>query len=59
VRKTLVKASYIVAFDGIKHRYLLNGHLVCDRDTIVYVGGDHAGRVGKVIGVLDEGSAAA
>jgi 5-methylthioadenosine/S-adenosylhomocysteine deaminase len=57
--KTLVKASHIIAFDRIKHRYLLNGHLVCDGDTIVCVGRDCEGRVGKVIGALDEGSGAA
>lgn len=47
--RTLIKASYIIAFDGAKHRYLLDGQLVYEGDTIAYVGRDYHGTVDKII----------
>jgi len=47
--KTLIKASYIIAFDGTKHRYLLDGELVYEGDSILYVGKKYEGGVDRTI----------
>ena len=47
--KTLIKASFIIAFDGTRHRYLLDGQLVYEGDTILYVGKEYDGQVDDVI----------
>jgi cytosine/adenosine deaminase-related metal-dependent hydrolase len=47
--KTLIKASFIIAFDGKKHRYLLDGELVYEGDTILFVGKEYQGEVDTVI----------
>ena len=47
--KTLIKASYIIAFDGTKHRYLLDGELVYGGDSILYVGKKYEGGVDRTI----------
>ena len=47
--KTKIKASYIIAFDGNKHRYLRDGELVYEGQNIVYVGKSYEGEVAKTI----------
>jgi cytosine/adenosine deaminase-related metal-dependent hydrolase len=47
--KTLIKASFIIAFDGIEHKYLLDGELVYEGDTILFVGKEYEGEVDKLI----------
>jgi cytosine/adenosine deaminase-related metal-dependent hydrolase len=47
--KTLIKASYIITFDGTKHRYLLDGELVYEGDSILYVGKKYQGEADEII----------
>ncbi|NQV05574.1 amidohydrolase family protein [bacterium] len=47
--RTLIKASHIIAFDGVGHRYVLDGHLVYEGDSILYVGPSYQGEVDAVI----------
>ena len=42
-------ASFIIAFDGTGHRYLRNGRLAFEGDTILFVGRHYDGPVEKVI----------
>jgi cytosine/adenosine deaminase-related metal-dependent hydrolase len=49
VGKTRIDASFIIAFDGTGHRYLRDGQLVYEGDTILYVGKGYPGRVDDVI----------
>jgi len=49
VGKTRIDASFIVAFDGTTHRYLRDGQLVYEGDTILYVGKGYLGQVDDVI----------
>ena len=44
-RTTRIKATYIIAFDGKRHRYLLNGELVYQGEDIIYVGKQYEGEV--------------
>ena len=46
---TLVKASYIIAFDGEEHGYLKDGELAFENDSIVYVGKQYDGPVKRTI----------
>ncbi len=46
---TLVKSRYVVAHDGRGHRLLLDGEVVFEDDTIVYVGPRYEGRADAVI----------
>lgn len=48
-RTTRIKASYIIAFDGERHRYLLNGELVYQGEDIIYVGKQYEGEVDETI----------
>ncbi len=48
-KKTLIKASYIIAFDGTGHRYLRDGELVYQDEEIVFVGKKYDGAVDKTI----------
>ena len=48
-QKTRIKASYIIAFDGTKHRYLKDGELVYAGEDILYVGKEYRGAVDKTI----------
>lgn len=47
--KTLIKASYVIAFDGTKHRYLRDGELVYQGEEIIFVGEKYDGEVDKTI----------
>lgn len=47
--KTKIKASYIIAFDGTRHRYLRDGELVYEGQDIIYAGKSYAGEVAKTI----------
>ena len=49
MNKTLIKASFIIAFDGSKHRYLHDGELVYEGDSILYVGKKYDGEVDRTI----------
>jgi len=49
-RTTRIKASYIIAFDGERHRYLLNGELVYQGEDIIYVGKQYEGEVDEISG---------
>ena len=46
---TLIKASYIIAFDGLKHGYLKDGELAYQNDSIIYVGKKYDGPVERTI----------
>jgi 5-methylthioadenosine/S-adenosylhomocysteine deaminase len=48
-KKTLIRASYIIAFDGTRHRYLRDGEIVYQDQDIVYVGKKYKGEVEEVI----------
>ena len=48
-KKTRIRASHIVAFDGQEHRYLKDGEVVFEGDTIVYVGKAYTGEVDETI----------
>ncbi len=52
--KTMIKASYIIAFDGQKHRYLRDGELVFEGSDIIYVGKNFDGPVDKTIEARDK-----
>jgi cytosine/adenosine deaminase-related metal-dependent hydrolase len=47
--KTKIKASYIIAFDGTRHRYLRDGELVFQGQDIIYIGKSYEGEVAKTI----------
>jgi cytosine/adenosine deaminase-related metal-dependent hydrolase len=47
--KTLIKASFIIAFDGTQHKYILDGELVYEGDSILYVGKNYPGEVEQII----------
>jgi len=49
-RTTRIKASYIIAFDGERHRYLLNEELVYQGEDIIYVGKQYEGEVDEISG---------
>ena len=46
---TMIKASYIIAFDGVKHAYLKDGELAFQNDAIVYVGEKYDGPADRTI----------
>jgi len=46
---TKIKASFIIAFDGEKHRYLRDGELAFEQDRILYVGQKYEGPVERTI----------
>jgi len=48
-KKTKIKASCLIAFDGQTHRYLCDGELVYQGDTILYVGKEYQGEVDQTI----------
>jgi cytosine/adenosine deaminase-related metal-dependent hydrolase len=52
--KTLIKGSFIIAFDGQKHRYLTEGELVYEGKEIIFVGKQFSGEVDKVINAKDK-----
>jgi len=47
--RTLIKASHIIAYDGKQHRYLKDGVVVYEGDTIIQVGKKFDGTVDNVI----------
>ena len=47
--KTRVQASHIIAFDGQKHRFLIDGELVYEDREIVYVGPKYEGPTDRTI----------
>ena len=47
--KIKIKGGYIIAFDGAKHRYLREGELVYQGDTIIYVGKKYEDEVNRTI----------
>jgi len=53
-RKTRIKSSYIVAFDGHQHRFLRDGELVFEGDTIIYVGKSYSGEADVTIDARDK-----
>jgi len=46
---TLIKSSYLICFDGARHRYLINGQLAFRDGEIIYVGGKFEGQADKII----------
>jgi len=48
-QKTLIKGSFIIAFDGRNHRYLRDGELVFQGPEILFVGPKYDGTVDKTI----------
>ena len=48
-KKTRIKATHIIAFDGEKHRYLKDGELVYQGEEILYVGKRYPGPVDHTI----------
>ncbi|MBI3375323.1 MAG: amidohydrolase family protein [Betaproteobacteria bacterium] len=48
-QRTLIKASHIIAHDGVKHRHLRDGVVVLEGDTIVFVGRKFEGTTDNVI----------
>jgi len=46
---TLIKASTIIAYDGVKHGYLKNGELVYKDGTIIFVGKTYNGQADHII----------
>ena len=48
-KKTLIRPSYIIAFDGSKHRYLRDGEIVYQGQDIIYVGKEYKGEVDETI----------
>ena len=51
-KKTKLKASFIVAFDGSKHRYLKDGELVYQGENILYVGRHYVGEADETIDAI-------
>jgi cytosine/adenosine deaminase-related metal-dependent hydrolase len=49
IMRTMIKGSYIVAFDGNEHRMLQNGVLVYEDDKIIHVGKSFKGKIDKTI----------
>lgn len=47
--RTLIRASHVIAHDGAGHRYLRDGEVVFEGDTIIYVGRKFAGDADHVI----------
>ncbi len=47
--RTLIKASHIIAFDGKRHRYLKDGVVVYEGDSIIHVGKKFEGQVDHII----------
>jgi 5-methylthioadenosine/S-adenosylhomocysteine deaminase len=47
--KTLIRGSYIIAFDGERHRYLRDGELVYQDREIIFVGKKYNGHVEKTL----------
>jgi len=48
-RKICIRASYIVAYDGYRHRYIKNGELVFQDENIIFVGNKYAGPLDETI----------
>src|SRR5205809_6500983 len=49
IERTLIKASHVIAFDGKQHRYLKDGVVVYEGDTITFVGKRFEGGVDHLI----------
>jgi len=47
--RTLIRASHIIAFDGARHRYLKDGVVVYEGDTIIHVGKKFDGTIDHLI----------
>jgi 5-methylthioadenosine/S-adenosylhomocysteine deaminase len=48
-KKTKIRASFVIAFDGSKHRYLKDGELVYQGRDILYVGRKYVGEADETI----------
>ena len=48
-KKTRIKATHIIAYDGEKHRYLKDGEVVFQGDEILFVGKKFAGEMDSTI----------
>jgi len=46
---TLIRASWVVGFDGERHRLIMDGEVACEEDRIVYVGRNYEGKPERVI----------
>lgn len=51
--KTLVKAKYIIAFNGKEHVLLNNGQLVFENEQIIYIGDNYPGHYDTLIDESD------
>src|SRR5439155_23157790 len=49
IERTLIKASHVIAFDGKQHRYLKDGVVMYEGDTITFVGKRFEGGVDHLI----------
>jgi len=49
VMSTLIKASWVVGFDGERHRLIMDGEVADEGDRIVYVGRNYEGKPERVI----------
>ena len=47
--RTKIEASYIIAFDGKRHRYIKDGELVFQGSDIIYVGKKYEGETNQTI----------
>jgi len=47
--RTLIRASHIIAYDGMQHRCLQDGVVVYEGDTIIHVGKQFEGEVHHLI----------
>jgi cytosine/adenosine deaminase-related metal-dependent hydrolase len=47
--RTKIKASHIIAYDGAQHRYLKDGVVVYEGDTIIHVGKTFDGQIDHLI----------
>ena len=46
---TLIKGSWVVGYDGEKHRLITDGEVAYENDKIIYVGRNYEGPKDKVI----------
>jgi 5-methylthioadenosine/S-adenosylhomocysteine deaminase len=52
--RTMIKATHIIAFDGQRHRYLKDGVVVYEGDTIIHVGKKFDGTLDHLIDATDK-----
>ena len=49
IERTMIKASHIIGYDGARHRYLKDGVVVYEGDTIIHVGKKFEGTIDHLI----------